>query len=404
MTIPNLRTLDDYDLEAKRVLVRVDINVPIQRGTISDDTRIRRIMPTVRDIVAHGGHPVLMSHLGRPEGRPVSSLSLGQLIPRLEEVCDLKARLVSDLEGPTDAGIKVGEDSNCLIVLENLRFHDGEKGNDPAFAKTLSKWGDIYCNDAFATAHRSHASVVGVSSFLPSCAGRSMMQELSELSTLASPQEPVAAIVGGAKVSTKIGLLRSLASQFEYLVIGGAMANTFLIAQGYGVGKSLAEPGKVDVAAEILKHARRSGCEVVLPSDITLVVESTDGPTPIEVNVDECPAHGTIYDVGSRTVQKIASVLEECRTVVWNGPLGLFEVPPFDRATVMVARRIAKLTRQERLSSVIGGGDTVAAVTHAGVRNEMGYVSTAGGAFIAYLEGKELPGIAAISCKTADTV
>ena len=396
MSTSGLMTLDDFDLEAKRVLVRVDINVPIQNGEIADDTRIRRIAPTMRRIADRGGVPVLMSHLGRPAGRPDPALSLRQLVPALKRISGLPVRFIGDLtrQDSESAGLHA---AGSVLLLENLRFHAGETENCPELAGALARLGDIYCNDAFAAAHRAHASIVGVPSLLPSCAGLAMMQELAALdSAFASPRRPVAAIVGGAKISTKIGLLRNLASKFEFLAVGGAMANTFLLAEGHSIGRSLAEPAKTDVARSIMEHAETSGCKLLLPSDVVVSRPEGTGDAVWTVGVANCPSDAAINDVGDETVARISRILEQCRTVVWNGPVGRFEIAPFDRGSARIARRIAELTRHSGLCSVVGGGDTLSAVARAGVTDRLSFASTAGGAFIAYLRGGTLPGIAAL--------
>ncbi|MCY4542539.1 MAG: phosphoglycerate kinase [Rhodobacteraceae bacterium] len=397
MPTADIMTLDDFDLASKRVLVRVDINVPIQDGQVADDTRIRRVAPTVAEIAGKGGTPILMSHLGRPAGRRDPDLSLELLVDALETLIELPVKFVKEVSRTDLLHDSKSHAPGTVFLLENLRYHSGEQGNSPEFANLLAQWGDIYCNDAFSASHRAHASIVGVPSRLPSCAGRAMMRELNVLeSAFASPKRPVAAIVGGAKISTKIGLLRSLANRFEHLVIGGAMANTFLLAKGFPIGRSLAEPGKIVVARDILAHARTSGCQLLLPLDVVVTRLDGEGGDAHTVAVSDCPSDASICDVGERTVARVAQTLELCRTVVWNGPVGRFEIAPFDRASTQIARRIAELTEQSSIFSVAGGGDTLSAIARAGLANRLSYSSTAGGAFIALLEGGELPGIAAL--------
>jgi len=388
------KTLDDMDLAAKRVLVRVDLNVPVENGIVTDATRIERIVPTVRDILAKGGRPILLAHFDRPKGKVVPEMSLRQVVPALETALGQSVHFVDGDYGAAVAAMAEGE----VLLLENLRFNRGEESNDPAFAARLASLGDIYCNDAFSAAHRAHASTEGVAHLLPSCAGRLMAEELSALEkALGNPTHPVMAVVGGAKVSTKLDLLGNLVTRVDHLVIGGGMANTFLAAQGFDVGKSLCEHDLGDTARDILAKAATAGCQVILPRDIVVAREFKAGAAHEVLAPDACPADAMILDAGPATVDFIAAVMEECRTLVWNGPLGAFEIAPFNMATNAAARRVASLTKAGHLISVAGGGDTVAALNAAGVADDFTYVSSAGGAFLEWMEGKELPGVAALN-------
>ena len=387
------KSLDDMDLKGKRVLVRVDINVPFENGQVSDTTRIDRIVPTINDILAAGGTPILMAHFGRPKGKPVPEMSLRITLPALEAAL---GRRVTFIEKPSREAINAMP-YNSVVLLENTRFTPMEEANDPAMAKFLASLGDVYCNDAFSAAHRAHASTEGVAHLLPSCAGRLMAEELGALDqALGNPQRPVVAVVGGAKVSTKLNLLGNLLSKVDHLVIGGGMANTFLAAQGISVGKSLCEHDLADTARDILKKAEAAGCEVILPRDIVVAREFKAGAANETLAPDACPADAMILDAGPATVAYIADVLEKAKTLVWNGPLGAFEIAPFDAATNAAAAKAAELSRAGKLISVAGGGDTVAALNQAGAAKDFTYISTAGGAFLEWMEGKTLPGVAAL--------
>lgn len=387
------KSLDDMDLKGKRVLVRVDINVPFENGQVSDTTRIDRIVPTINDILAAGGTPILMAHFGRPKGKPVPEMSLRITLPSLEAAL---GRRVTFIEKPSREAINAMP-YDSVVLLENTRFTPMEEANDPAMAKFLASLGDVYCNDAFSAAHRAHASTEGVAHLLPSCAGRLMAEELGALDqALGNPQRPVVAVVGGAKVSTKLDLLGNLVSKVDHLVIGGGMANTFLAAQGINVGKSLCEHELADTARDILKKAEAAGCEVILPRDIVVAREFKAGAANETLAPDACPADAMILDAGPATVAYIAEVLEKAKTLVWNGPLGAFEIAPFDAATKAAAAKAAELSRAGKLISVAGGGDTVAALNQAGAAKDFTYISTAGGAFLEWMEGKTLPGVAAL--------
>lgn len=388
------KTLDDMDLNGKRVLVRVDINVPMENGVVTDVTRISRIADTVYDIQDAGGKVILMAHFGRPKGKVVEAMSMIHIAPAVADELGVPVTFAdSDYR---DAVKEMHNDE--VLLLENLRFNPGEEANDPAFAKRLASLCDIYVNDAFSASHRAHASTTAIAKLRPSCAGRLMQEELGALeAALGNPKRPVVAVVGGAKVSTKLDLLGNLVGKVDHLVIGGGMANTFLAAQGIGVGKSLCEHDLADTAREILAKAQAAGCEIILPRDIVVARAFKAGADSETLAPDACPADAMILDAGPVTVAYIEEVLGRARTLVWNGPLGAFEIAPFDAATNAAAQAAAALTKAGKLISVAGGGDTVAALNHAGVAADFSYISTAGGAFLEWMEGKDLPGVAALS-------
>jgi phosphoglycerate kinase len=391
------KTLDDMDLDGKAVLTRVDINVPVDDGKVTDATRIERIVPTVRDILAKGGKPVLMAHFARPKGKVVPEMSLKVVLPALEAALGQPVAFAADCVGEKAAAAVAALPAGGVLLLENTRFHKGEEANDPEFASALASLGDVYCNDAFSAAHRAHASTEALARLLPACAGRLMQAELGALQkALGSPERPVAAVVGGAKVSTKLELLGNLIAKVDTLVIGGGMANTFLAAQGIGVGKSLCEHEMADTAREIMGKAEGAGCAIVLPADVVVAREFKAGAPHEIVAANACPPDAMILDAGPAAIARIAAVFADARTLVWNGPLGAFELPPFNAATDAAARQAATLTRAGRLLSVAGGGDTVAALNASGSADAFTYVSTAGGAFLEWLEGKTLPGVAAL--------
>jgi phosphoglycerate kinase len=398
MDMAGFPTLDDLELSGKRVLLRVDLNVPMHDGKVTDATRIERLVPTIRELSDKGAKVVLMSHFGRPKGKPDPALSLRPLVPALAAALDGgPVAFAEDCVGPQAEAAVARLRNGEILLLENLRFHAEEEKNDPAFARRLAALGDVYVNDAFSAAHRAHASTEGLAHLLPHAAGRLMQAELEALSkALDAPTRPVAALVGGAKVSTKLDLLNFILAKVEVLIIGGAMANTLLFAAGKQVGKSLCEREMADVAREILAKAKGAGCELVLPVDAVVAREFKANAATEIVAIERVPADAMILDVGPASVAAIGRRLAECRTLVWNGPLGAFETPPFDAGTVAVARRAAELTKSGKLLGVAGGGDTVAALAHAGVEAEFTYVSTAGGAFLEWLEGRELPGVAAL--------
>ena len=387
------KTLDDMDLTGKTVLTRVDINVPVEDGKVTDATRIERIVPTITDILKGGGRPVLLAHFGRPKGQVIPEMSLRVTLPALEKAL---GRDVTFVERPSRDAL-AALPSAAVVLVENTRFSAMEEANDPKMAAFLASLGDIFCNDAFSAAHRAHASTEGVAHLMPSCAGRLMEAELKALeAALGAPQRPVIAIVGGSKVSTKIELLGNLVGKVDTLVIGGGMANTFLAAQGKEIGTSLAEMDMLDLAREISTKADAAGCRILLPSDVVVAREFKAHADNETVPADACPKDAMILDAGTDTVAEISKAMAEARTLIWNGPLGAFEMEPFDRATVSAAQTAAALSKSGSLISVAGGGDTVAALNTAGVADDFTYISTAGGAFLEWMEGKTLPGVAAL--------
>lgn len=392
------KTLDEIQLGGKKVLTRVDINVPVADGVVTDTTRIDRIVPTVKDILAAGGKPILLAHFGRPKGERVPEMSLQQLVPALETASGTNVMFAADCVGPAaEAAVNALADGDVLL-LENTRYHAGETKNDADLTAAMAKLGDIFCNDAFSAAHRAHSSTCGLAHALPACAGRLMQAELSALeSALADPVRPVTAVVGGAKVSTKLELLGNLVSKVDNIVIGGGMANTFLAAQGIDVGKSLAEHDMTDTASEILAKAKAAGCTIVLPTDMVVAREFAANAANETVAADACPADAMILDAGPATVAQVSEVFEASKTLIWNGPMGAFEIEPFNAATDAAALKAAALTKSGALVSVAGGGDTVAALNASGAAPDFSYISTAGGAFLEWMEGKELPGVAALS-------
>jgi len=392
------RTLDDLgDIKGKRALVRVDLNVPMADGRVTDETRLRALLPTVTELAEKGAKVLLLAHFGRPKGAKHSEMSVSMVLDALQEVLGREIMFVPEIAGDVVAqsvGILADGD---VALLENTRFWPGEEANDPALAKAVAANGDFYVNDAFSAAHRAHMSTEGLAHVLPAYAGRSMEAELKALeAALGNPEHPVAAVVGGAKVSSKLDVLTHLVTKVDHLIIGGGMANTFLAARGINVGKSLCEHDLADTANSILEAADKAGCTVHLPYDVVTSVEFRANPPIRTVNVHEVAADEMILDVGSAAVEALADVLKTCRTLVWNGPLGAFEMEPFDAATVSLARTAAALTKEGSLVSVAGGGDTVAALAHAGVTEDFTFISTAGGAFLEWMEGKPLPGVDAL--------
>ncbi len=393
----SFRTLDGVDVAGKRVLLRADLNVPVRDGKITDLTRLERLTPTIRELVGNGAKVIVCSHFDRPKGKRVPEMSLAPVATALGEVLGQRVRFAEDCIGVVAQQAVERMARGDVLVLENTRFHAGEEKNDPTLAAELAKLADLYVNDAFSAAHRAHASTEGVAHLLPAYAGRLMQAELEALdAALGNPVRPVAAIVGGAKVSTKLDLLGNLFAKVNVLVIGGAMANTFLSAQGLNVGKSLQEAEMHPIALDILARAKAAGCEVMLPTDAVVASELKPGVATRTVPVNAVPADAMILDVGPTTVTALTQHLASLKTLVWNGPLGAFETPPFDAATTALARAVAAATAQGGLRSVAGGGDTVSALRHAGVLDKLSYVSTAGGAFLEWLEGKTLPGVAAL--------
>lgn len=389
-----MRVLDDLSLAGTRVLVRVDLNVPMRDGRVSDGTRIERAIPTLSELAGKGAKVIVLSHFGRPKGRVVPGLSLAPLAEPLGAALGRPVAF-ADLDGAPDA--VAGMAGGDVLLLENVRFDPGEEANEPDFTRSLAALGEIYVNDAFSCAHRAHASTTGLAHLLPAAAGRAMQAELTALAAaLASPRRPVAALVGGAKVSSKLAVLGHLLDKVEQLIIGGGMANTFLFAQGIAVGASLCEAELAQTARAILAKADQTGCEIVLPVDVVLAKELRAGADSATMPVDQVPADMMILDIGPASVTDLTRRLAGCRTLLWNGPMGAFEFPPFDIGTVKVARAAAAQTRAGDLTSVAGGGDTVAALRHAGAADDFTYISTAGGAFLEWLEGKALPGIEAL--------
>lgn len=391
------KTLDDLKLAGKTVLVRVDINVPVADGVVTDSTRIDRIVPTITDILAAGGKPVLLAHFGRPKGQIVAEMSLQQLVPALHNTFGVPVKFATDCTGPIAQDAVAQQQPGEVLLLENTRFHAEEPKNDPDFAAALASLGQVYVNDAFSAAHRAHASTEGIAHLLPSAAGRLMQAELTALeAALSAPKRPVVAIVGGAKVSSKLDLLRNLVRKVDYLVIGGGMANTFLAAKGYEIGASLAEHDMTDTASEVLTIAREASCEIILPLDIVVAREFKANALHETLPADQCPKDAMILDAGPQTVAAIETVFKNSKTLIWNGPLGAFELEPFDAATNAAANIAASLTQSGQLISVAGGGDTVAALNKSGAATQFTYISTAGGAFLEWMEGKTLPGVAAL--------
>ena len=387
-------TLGDMDLNGKLVLTRVDINVPFEGNVVSDRTRMERIAPTVNHILKYGGTPILIAHYGRPGGKNVPEMSLKSLLSDLEISLGHSVKLTS----LKDAKENIKINKNQVVLIENIRFEPGEEVNDTALAHRLANLGDFYCNDAFSTAHRAHASTTGLAHLLPSCAGLLMASELDALkAALGAPKRPLVAVVGGAKVSTKLDLLENLITKVDHLIIGGAMANTFIAALGHKVGASLCEHGMANTARRILDNAKKIGCEIILPSDVIVAKKFAKNAKNMMVNASNCPAGYMILDIGDKTIAKISECLSKAKTVIWNGPLGAFEITPFDRATSVTMQTVASLTKLGKITSVAGGGDTVAALNHAGVGEAFTYISTAGGAFLEWMEGKELPGVAALT-------
>ncbi|PDT01219.1 phosphoglycerate kinase [Rhizobium chutanense] len=397
--MPSFKTIDDLnDIRGKRVLVRVDLNVPVKDGKVTDTTRIERVAPTILELSGKGAKVILLAHFGRPKDGPSPDLSLSLIAPSVEEVFDHAVLTASDCIGEAAASAVAAMNDGDILLLENTRFHKGEEKNDPDFTKALAANGDIYVNDAFSAAHRAHASTEGLAHHLPAYAGRTMQAELEALEKgLGDPARPVVAIVGGAKVSTKIDLLMNLVKKVDALVIGGGMANTFIAARGTNVGKSLCEHDLAETAKQIMIEAATSGCAIILPEDGVVAREFKAGAANETVDINAIPADAMVLDVGTKSVEAINAWIERASTLVWNGPLGAFEIEPFDAATVAAAKYAAERTAAGKLTSVAGGGDTVSALNHAGVADDFSYVSTAGGAFLEWMEGKELPGVAVLN-------
>ena len=390
--------LDDFAVAGKRVLVRLDLNVPMADGQVTDLTRIERSAPTVRELSDLGARVVVLAHFGRPDGARDPDLSLAPIADAFSEVLGQKVAFATDCIGPTAAKVVDALGNGDVALLENLRFHPGEEKNDPAFIEALAELGDLYVNDAFSAAHRAHASTAGLAGVMPSMAGRLMQAEMEALNAaLGNPARPVAALVGGAKVSTKLEVLQNLMAKVDFLIIGGGMANTFLYAQGKPVGISLCEKDLADTAREIMAKAEASGCTIVLPTDLTVAREFKAGAVSEAVSADACPDDAMILDIGPAAIADLVQRLADVRTLVWNGPMGAFEIEPFDAGTNAIARAAAAATKAGTMVTVAGGGDTVAALAKAGAVDNFSYVSTAGGAFLEWLEGHELPGVAALT-------
>lgn len=391
-------TLDEVELKDKRVLIRVDINAPTKDGKITDDTRIRSVVPTIKDILAKGGIPILLAHRDRPKGKVVPEMSLAPMRQPLAEALGVPVEW-AEMPEPALVAAKVAELApGSVLLVENIRFLPGEEANDPEFSKKFAELGDLYVNDAFSVSHRAHASTVGIAQFLPVAAGRQMQAELEALEkALSSPEHPVIAVVGGAKVSTKLDLLENLIDKVDQIIIGGGMANTFLAAQGKPVGKSLCERDLLETARRIIAKAAEKNCEIVLPTDVVVANEfAANAPSKI-VAADACPDDAMILDAGPQSVEDFSRRFESAKTIVWNGPLGAFEIEPFNKATDAAASKAAELAKAGQVLAVAGGGDTVAALNGCGAGNDFSYVSTAGGAFLEWIEGKTLPGVAALS-------
>jgi phosphoglycerate kinase len=394
------RTLDDADVSGKRVLLRVDLNVPTENGRVTDKTRIERVAETMKEIADKGGKVILLAHFGRPKGGPDEANSLRPVAEAVAEVIGRPVAFVGDCIGPVAADAIATMRNGDILLLENTRFHKGEEKNDPAHVDELAKLGDIYVNDAFSAAHRAHATTEGLARKLPAHAGRAMQKELEALSlALGNPARPVAAIVGGAKVSTKLELLGNLVNKVDILIIGGGMANTFLFAEGKGVGKSLCEKDLAETARSIVAAAAKAKCRILLPVDATVASELKPHVRAHVVDIDHVPENEMILDIGPKSVAAVAETLNRIKTLVWNGPFGAFETPPFDTATMAIAKEAASLTKAGKLTSVAGGGDTVAALNEAKVADDFTYVSAAGGAFLEWMEGKALPGVEALRVK-----
>lgn len=397
MDLDKLKSIADVDVANKRVLVRADLNVPVKDGAVSDATRLTRLTPGLADLCARGARVIVISHFGRPKGAPSPALSLHPVATELGRLLGRPIQFVPSCTGPVAESAANALGPGEIAVLENLRFDAGEERNDPEFAARLARCGDIFVNDAFSAAHRAHASTEGLAHLLPSYAGPLLLEEINALrAVLESPQRPTAALIGGAKVSTKIPVLKHLLSKVDKLIIGGGMANTFLLSHGVDIGKSLAEPDLVDAARDIMTEAKHRGCAVVLPVDAVIAREFRAGEAHALVPTLAVPSDAMILDVGPKSVAHMTDVLKECKTLLWNGPLGAFEIAPFGEGTFALAREAARLTKAGALVTVAGGGDTVAALNAAGVTQDFTYVSTAGGAFLEWIEGRELPGVAAL--------
>ena len=393
----DFKCIKDIDVSGKRVLLRADLNVPAQRAKVTDATRIERLKPTIDYLRQAGAKTLILSHFGRPDGEQNPQMSLAFLVPALEEHWGAEVRFAQDCIGEKAVSVIEAMNDGDVTLLENVRFHKGEKANDAEFVSQLAALGDIYVNDAFSAAHRAHASTEGLAHTLPAAAGLLMSAELNALDTaLENPKQPVAAIVGGSKISTKLSVLNNIVYKTDYLILGGAMANTFLFATGADVGSSLCEQDMKDEALKIMDNAKQHGCEIILPIDSVVTTELKPGATSETVSSNAIPDGKMAIDVGPESVKAVEDVLEKCETLLWNGPMGVFEIKPFDEGTNALAQKAANLTKDGKLISIAGGGDTVAALENANVCDDFTYISTAGGAFLEWLEGKTLPGVAAL--------
>jgi phosphoglycerate kinase len=392
--MPAFRTLDDVNVANKKVVIRLDLNVPIKDGVVTDTTRIDRVVPTLKELLKKNAAVIILAHFDRPKGKVIPEMSLKPVAPALEKALGSKVHFVfTDWQSAPHVDAKPG----TVTLMENTRYHAGEEKNDAGFARILGGLGDIFVNDAFSAAHRAHSSTEGIAHVIPGYAGRAMQAELSALAAaLETPKKPVIAVVGGAKVSSKLDLLGNLVKKVEALVIGGAMANTFLFAQGHGVGKSLVETDLAETARAILAAAEKANCAIILPIDAIVAKEFKAGADSHDYGVDAIPADGMMLDVGPMSVERVKAAIDGAQTLLWNGPFGAFEIPPFDAATVAIAKYAAARSKAGKLITVAGGGDTVSALNHAGAADDFTYISTAGGAFLEWLEGKTLPGVKAL--------
>ncbi len=390
-------TLRDIDVKGQTVLIRLDLNVPQNNNTVTDTTRIDRLKPTIDYLHNHGAKTLILSHYGRPQGERNPEMSMAFLTPVLENQWGVSVKFSQQCIGEVAEDMSKNAQDGDVILLENVRFHKGEKENDPEFIKQLAQLADIYVNDAFSVSHRAHASTTGIAKVLPSAAGLLMEEELSALSrALDTPQKPVLAVTGGSKISTKLGVLENMIEKVDFLVLGGGMANTFLYAKGVSMGKSLCEKDMKDTAQSIMDKADRIGCEIILPKDVVVVTELKQGADHQAVSVNNIPDDAMAIDVGEETIAYVAGKIKQSKTIVWNGPLGVFEIKPFDNGTNQIALSVAEQTKTTDCISIAGGGDTIAALENAGCIDDFSYISTAGGAFLEWLEGKELPGVAAL--------
>jgi len=396
MTVPFLFA-DELDVTGKRVLLRLDLNVPLQDGKVSEDTRIRRILPGLKDMLSAGAAVIILTHFGRPKGKVMPEFSVQPIADRLTKLIDMDVAVEADVIGAGGKTAVANLQAGQILMMENLRFFPGEEANDPDFAAALAALGDLYVGDAFSCTHRAHASVEALPKMMKAAAGRALRAELTALeSALANPKRPVAALVGGAKVSTKLDVLNNLVTKVDGLILGGGMANTFLLAKGVAVGASLAEPDMVDIARAIMQRAEESHCQLILPDDALVASEFKAGAAHRVAEIDAIKDDDMILDAGPKAIDTAIAFLASCSTVVWNGPMGAFEIPPFDTATNAIAKAVGMRSASGGMMSVAGGGDTLAALANAGVSDQFSYVSTAGGAFLEWLEGKTLPGVAAL--------